>query len=223
MREIVLDTETTGLAASCGDRLVEIGCLELFNHLPTGETYHQYINPTIPMPSEAQKIHGLSDEFLNDKPVFSQVAKNFLDFISDAPLVIHNATFDMGFINAELEKVELPQIPSSRAIDTIGLARKKFPGAPASLDALCRRFKIDNSARALHGALIDAELLAEVYLELVGGRQPGLVLGSATLSQTNKKEAIRKALVPRPHQPTCEELEKHKNFLKNLKKPLWEN
>ena len=223
MREIVLDTETTGLSASAGDRLVEIGCLELFNHLPTGETYHQYINPTIPMPLEAQKIHGLSDEFLNDKPVFSQVAKNFLEFISDAPLVIHNATFDMGFINAELEKAELPQIPSSRAIDTIALARNKFPGAPASLDALCRRFKVDNSARALHGALLDAELLAEVYLELVGGRQPGLVLGSTTLSQTNKKEEIRKTLVPRPHQPTSDELEKHLDFLKGLKKPLWEN
>ena len=129
----------------------------------------------------------------------------------------------MGFINAELEKAELPQIPSSRAIDTIALARNKFPGAPASLDALCRRFKVDNSARALHGALLDAELLAEVYLELVGGRQPGLVLGSTTLSQTNKKEEIRKTLVPRPHQPTSDELEKHLDFLKRLKKPLWEN
>ena len=223
MREIVLDTETTGLSANAGDRLVEIGCLELFNHLPTGETYHQYINPTIPMPSEAQQIHGLSDEFLKDKPVFSEVVNKFLDFISDAPLVIHNATFDMGFINAELEKVELSPMPSSRAIDTIALARKKYPGAPASLDALCRRFKIDNSARALHGALLDAELLAEVYLELVGGRQPGLVLGSAILPQTNKKDEIRKALVPRPHHPTSEELEKHVEFLKSLKKPLWNN
>ena len=223
MREIVLDTETTGLSASAGDRLVEIGCLELFNHLPTGKTYHQYINPTIPMPSEAQKIHGLSDEFLGDKPVFSDVVDKFLNFISEAPLVIHNATFDMGFINAELQKVDLPKIPSTRAIDTIALARKKYPGAPASLDALCRRFKIDNSARALHGALLDAELLSEVYLELVGGRQPGLVLGSATLAQTNKKDDARIALAPRPHQPTSDELEKHAEFLRRLKNPLWEN
>ncbi|HHL22335.1 MAG TPA: DNA polymerase III subunit epsilon [Aliiroseovarius sp.] len=176
MREIVLDTETTGLEPARGDRIVEIGAVELINHMPTGKTYHQYINPERTMPQEAYEVHGLSDEFLADKPVFKEIAADFLAFIGDSRLVIHNASFDMKFINAELEWAGLPGLPMERAHDTLAVARQKFPGSPASLDALCRRFGIDNSSRELHGALLDSEILAEVYLELVGGRQPGLVL-----------------------------------------------
>jgi len=177
MREIVLDTETTGLRADEGDRVVEIGAVELINTLPTGRTYHQYINPERPMPMEAYQIHGLGDAFLADKPVFAAVAEAFLAFIGDAPLVIHNAEFDMGMINAELARLGRPALPAARAIDTAAMARRAFPGAPASLDALCRRFGVDNSGRQKHGALLDSELLAEVYLELQGGRQRGLSLG----------------------------------------------
>ncbi|MBS40461.1 MAG: DNA polymerase III subunit epsilon [Rhodospirillales bacterium] len=221
MREVVLDTETTGLSARDGDRLVEIGCIELENHLPTGRVYHQYINPTIPMPPDAQKIHGLSDEFLKDKPVFSNIAEAFLDFISDAKLIIHNAKFDISFINAELERGGLSTISIDRTVDTIAVTRKKYPGAPASLDALCRRFNIDNSARTLHGALLDAELLSEVYLELIGGRQPGLVLETSEDSDEGFEVVKRERLLPRPHQPTEEELEKHNRFIQKLLNPLW--
>ena len=181
MREIVLDTETTGFEPTEGHRIVEIGAVELFNHLPTGQTYHQYINPERAMPKEAFEVHGLGDDFLRDKPVFKAVGQAFLDFIGDAKLVIHNAAFDMKFLNAELERAGLPVLPSARATDTLMIARSRFPGSPASLDALCRRFGIDNTMREKHGALLDSEILAEVYLELVGGRQPDLVLdGSAT-------------------------------------------
>ena len=176
MREIVLDTETTGFEPAEGHRIVEIGAVELFNHLPTGRTYHQYINPERQMPKEAFEVHGLGDDFLRDKPVFKAIGQAFLDFIGDAKLVIHNAAFDMKFLNAELEWAGLPGLPWARAVDTLAIARQKFPGAPASLDALCRRFGVDNSAREKHGALLDSEILAEVYLELVGGRQPDLVL-----------------------------------------------
>lgn len=177
MREIVLDTETTGFDPETGDRIVEIGAIELMNHLPTGRTYHQYINPERPMPKEAFDVHGLGDDFLRDKPKFAQIAQDFVDFIGDdAKLVIHNAQFDMKFLNAELKWTGRMVMPYSRAIDTLEIARNKFPGAQNSLDALCRRFRIDNSNRTLHGALLDSELLAEVYLALMGGRQPGLVL-----------------------------------------------
>ncbi|NEX48102.1 DNA polymerase III subunit epsilon [Pseudotabrizicola algicola] len=179
MREIVLDTETTGFEPSEGHRIVEIGAVELFNHLPTGKTYHQYINPERAMPKEAFEVHGLGDEFLKDKPLFHSIGRAFLDFIGDAQLVIHNAAFDMKFLNFELERANLPTLPNSRATDTLMIARRKFPGSPASLDALCRRFGIDNSAREKHGALLDSEILAEVYLELVGGRQPDFMLGTA--------------------------------------------
>ncbi len=172
MREIVLDTETTGFDPESGDRIVEIGAVELFNHLPTGRTYHQYINPERTMPTEAFEVHGLGDDFLRDKPVFAKIGQAFLDFIGPAPLVIHNAAFDMKFLNAELGWMKLPPIPMDQALDTLAIARRKFPGSPASLDALCRRFGIDNSSRDLHGALLDSEILAEVYLELIGGRQP---------------------------------------------------
>ena len=179
MREIVMDTETTGLDPNTGDRIVEIGGVELFNHMPTGETYHQYINPQRDMPEGAFAVHGLSAEFLSDKPLFADVAQAFLDFVGDSKLVIHNASFDMKFINAELKWIEKPPLPWAQAIDTLAIARKKFPGAQNSLDALCRRFGI-RTERELHGALLDSEILAEVYLELIGGRQPDLVLGAGT-------------------------------------------
>ncbi len=190
MREIVLDTETTGFEPAEGHRIVEIGAIELFNHMPTGQTYHQYINPERAMPAEAFDVHGLGDDFLRDKPRFADIAPAFLDFVgADSRLVIHNAAFDMKFLNAELNWVNRPPIATERALDTVALARRKFPGAPASLDALCRRFGIDNSAREKHGALLDSELLAEVYLELIGGRQPNLVLavspGLASVGETS--------------------------------------
>lgn len=176
MREIVLDTETTGFDPFTGDRIVEIGAVELYNHMPTGKMFHEYINPERSMPQEAFQVHGLGDDFLRDKPVFRQVAQKFLAFVDDAKLVIHNASFDMKFLNAELGWVDLPALPMDQAIDTLEIARRKFPGSPASLDALCRRFAIDNSARTLHGALLDSEILAEVYLQLIGGRQPDFAL-----------------------------------------------
>ena len=176
MREIVLDTETTGFEPAEGHRIVEIGAVELVNHMPTGRTFHQYINPLRPMPKEAFEVHGLGDDFLRDKPVFKAVGQAFLDFIEDSRLVIHNAAFDMKFLNAELGWAGLPTLAAERALDTLLIARKRFPGSPASLDALCRRFGVDNSSREKHGALLDSEILAEVYLELVGGRQPDLVL-----------------------------------------------
>lgn len=189
MREIVLDTETTGFEPSEGHRIVEIGAVEIFNHLPTGKTYHQYINPERMMPKEAFAVHGLGDEFLRNQPVFKLIGQAFLDFIGDSQLVIHNAAFDMKFLNFELTKANLPAIPMTRATDTLMIARRKFPGSPATLDALCRRFGVDNSAREKHGALLDSEILAEVYLELVGGRQPDFGLNPA--SQTNKPSAAQ--------------------------------
>lgn len=178
MREIVIDTETTGFEPESGDRIVEIGAVELYNHMPTGRRFHKYINPQRAMPEAAFAVHGLGDEFLRDKPLFVEIAQEFLDFVQDAKLVIHNAAFDMKFLNAELGWLKLPQLPWAQAIDTLAIARQKFPGSPASLDALCRRFQIDNSARTLHGALLDSEILAEVYLELIGGRQPDFVLST---------------------------------------------
>lgn len=210
MREIVLDTETTGLDPAEGDRIVEIGAVELMNHLPTGRTWHQYINPERSMPRGAFEVHGIGHDILEppgpavpggvtlrDKPVFARIAKAFLDFIGDAQLVIHNASFDMKFLNAELERVGQPGLPYARATDTLMIARSRFPGSPASLDALCRRFGIDNSMREKHGALLDSEILAEVYLELIGGRQPDLVLGArpeTTIQGANEGVAWR----PRP-------------------------
>ena len=176
MREIVLDTETTGLDPENGDRIVEIGAVELFNHVPTGRTFHHYINPERPMAEEAFQIHGLGDAFLADKPRFAEIAAEFVAFMGDSRLVAHNAAFDFRFLNAELARCGVQAIAWERVVDTLALARQKFPGSPCSLDALCRRFAIDNSARTLHGALLDSEILAEVYLELVGGRQPGFTL-----------------------------------------------
>jgi DNA polymerase-3 subunit epsilon len=222
MREVVLDTETTGLSPDSGDRIVEIGCLELANHMSTGRHFHVYINPQMAMPSAAQDVHGLSDEFLSDKPLFAAVADDFLDFVGDDPLVIHNAAFDMGFINAELKRMGRAPLPPEQAIDTVSMARQRFPGSPASLDALCRRFGIDNSSRTLHGALLDAELLAEVYLELNGGRQPGLVLQTATQETTEALKIDRVDRPPRPHAASEEELARHAAFLEKLTNPIWQ-
>jgi DNA polymerase-3 subunit epsilon len=221
MREIVLDTETTGLHAMGGDRLVEIGGVEMINHVPTGAHYHVYINPERPVPLEAQRVHGLTDEFLADKPVFAEVVGGFLDFIGDAQLVIHNAEFDMGFLNAELGRLGLPPIPMARAIDTVALARRRWPGAQASLDALCRRFGIDNSGRTLHGALLDAELLAEVWLEMCGGREPGLAITAKVEVVETTVVVERIARPARPHAPTEAELAAHLAFIKGLTDPIW--
>lgn len=225
MREIVLDTETTGFKYEIDDRVVEIGCIELVNHIPTGRHFHVYINPERPMPEDAFKVHGLSDEFLAAKPVFAAVAQGFIDFIGDDPLVIHNAAFDLGFLNAELARLQgYPHLAMERAIDTVRLARQKFPGAQASLDALCKRFNIDNSARTKHGALLDAELLAEVYLELIGGRQQGL--GLAGLDADGQSivalQAPRGPARPsRAHAPSEAEQAAHAAFVAKLKDPLW--
>ena len=235
MREIVLDTETTGISPRDGHRIIEIGALELMHHLPTGKTLHIYINPERDIDDGAVAVHGLTSAFLTDKPLFAEIVDEFLSFIGDSPLVIHNASFDIGFINAELDKIQHPPIPMDRAIDTLTMARKKFPGAQANLDALCRRFEIDNSHRDLHGALVDADLLASVYVELLGGRQPGLSLGAenkndTTAVPTNAEQASsmlqvegdKKPVRPiRPHSPSSEETAAHDKFLAKLKDPIW--
>ena len=237
MREIVVDTETTGPDPLTGDRVVEIAALELVNHLPTGEHYHVYLNPERDMPAEAFAVHGLSEEFLADKPLFVTEAQAFLDFIADSPLVIHNGAFDMKFLNAELARIKRPHLPLARMVDTLAMARKRFPGAPASLDALCRRFGVDLSVRTLHGALVDCELLAAVYLEMVGGRQPGLVLADDSGLATRKGRGSRgqqprsgraepapevQIRPPRPHAPTPEEEERHRAFTGSaLKDAIW--
>ncbi|MEO3427835.1 DNA polymerase III subunit epsilon [Pelagibius sp. CAU 1746] len=221
MREIVLDTETTGLDPAAGHRIVEIAGLELLHHIPTGRTYREYINPERDMPEEAERIHGLSEDFLKDKPVFSEVAQSFLDFIGDAKLVIHNASFDMKFLNAELRDAGHERLSMERAIDTVALARERFPGAQVNLDALCRRFEIDNSARTFHGALLDCELLAEVYLELRGGRQPGLVLESQRKTVRAAAPVNREVRPPRPHAASPGEKAAHEAMLEKLSDPLW--
>lgn len=224
MREIVLDTETTGLSPQDGHRLVEIGCLELFNHVATGKFFHAYIDPERDMPDGAFQVHGLSTEFLRGKPKFAEVADEFLAFIGDDPLVIHNAGFDMNFINWELKASGRPALPMARAIDTLDIARKKFPGAQNSLDALCRRFNVDNSGRTKHGALLDSELLAEVYLELMGGRQPGLVLQAdfAGAGGGAKRIAREPRPVALPPRLTDAEREAHDAFIASLGgEPLW--
>lgn len=219
MREIVLDTETTGFDPESGDRIVEIGAVELHNHVATGRTYHQYINPERAMPQEAFEVHGLGDDFLRDKPKFVEIGQAFLDFVGDAKLIIHNAAFDMKFLNAELGWMGLPLLPFDQAIDTLLIARKRFPGSPASLDALCRRFAIDNSARTLHGALLDSEILAEVYLELIGGRQPDFGLATSVQATASggqdewRPRARHSALPPRI---TDEEEAAHKAFVEKL-------
>lgn len=218
MREIVLDTETTGFEPESGDRIVEIGAIELINHVRTGKEYHQYINPERSMPDGAFQVHGLGDDFLKDFPVFKQVGQAFIDFIGDARLVIHNAAFDMKFLNAELDGMGLPRLPYDRAIDTLAIARSKFPGSPASLDALCRRFGVDNAARTKHGALLDSEILAEVYLELIGGRQPTMSLVSQQEGQSTAQGnwTPRPRPEPLPSRLTEEEAAAHAAFVETL-------
>ncbi len=222
-REIVLDTETTGFEPSQGHRLVEIGCLELINSVPSGRVFHTYINPERDVPQEAFAVHGLSHDFLKDHPPFKDVAPLFMDFIQEDPLVIHNAKFDMKFLNAELKWLSFPEIPFSRSIDTLIMARQKFPGSPASLDALCKRFNVDISSREKHGALIDAELLAQVYLELIGGKQPGLTL--AFSRETNPEKEIqtqeKKIREQRHFKLHEDELSAHESLVSQLKNPLW--
>jgi len=224
MREIVLDTETTGLDPLRGDRLVEVGCVEIFNRMPTGQTFHRYINPQRDMPKEAFDVHGLSAEFLADKPLFSAIADDFLAFIGDAPLVIHNASFDIGFINAELDKVERSPIPRERLVDTLLLARRKHPGVSNRLDDLCSRYAIDNSHRTRHGALLDAELLAEVYIDLIGARQSQLVLADRIESRSGAQADTprRQRQEPLLVRITETELAAHAAFVATLgDKPVW--
>ena len=233
-REIVLDTETTGFEPAEGHRIVEIGCVELDGLLATGKTFHIYINPQRDMPAGAYEVHGLSAEFLSGFPVFEEQAGDFVEFIGDAPLVIHNASFDMKFLNAELKLVGRPILPMSRAIDTLTMARKAFPGSPASLDALCRRFGIDNASRTLHGALLDSELLAEVYLELRGGRQPGFGLDVLAPAQSGTRgfqsggkggtleaEADVFTFPKRSFDVPKEESDRHSRFLNDISDPIW--
>ena len=218
MREIVLDTETTGLDPLDGHRLVEIGCIELVNRIPSGQTFHAYFNPQRSMPAEAFAVHGLSDDFLKDKLFFAEVVDDLIAFLGDAPLVIHNAAFDVGFINAELERTGRPLIPRERTVDTLLIARRKHPGASNRLDDLCVRYAIDNSRRTKHGALLDAELLAEVYVELIGARQAQLVLSQTTMSHRLAGEPIivRERLVPLAAAVTAEVRAAHRAFIATL-------
>lgn len=219
MREIVVDTETTGLDPAAGHRIVEIGCVELLNHLPTGRTFQCYLNPERGVPNDAFGVHGLSAAFLADKPRFAEIVEALFQFLADSPLVIHNAAFDLGFLNAELRRLGRDEIASERTIDTVGLARRKYPGAPASLDALCRRYQIDLSDRVIHGALKDAKLLARVYLKLRGGRQPGLLLASAS---TRRLPGIEPATwVGKLVHPSADEQVAHRAFVDAIPNALW--
>ncbi|MDN5248166.1 PREDICTED: DNA polymerase III subunit epsilon-like [Rhagoletis zephyria] len=223
IREIILDTETTGLNAESGHRIIEIGCVELINRIPTGKVFHQYINPERDIPYHSFKVHGISEEFVQDKPLFSEVVSEFLNFIADDILIIHNATFDIKFLNMELDKVNAEPISFERVVDTLQLARKKFAGSPASLDALCKRFDISLEDRELHGALVDAHLLAKVYVELTGGLQTHLFenkneQGSESASKRDHKTHN---LTCREYQPSSEEIDAHQELLKQIKNPLW--
>ena len=226
VREIILDTETTGLDPAKGDRIVEVGAVELLNHLPTGRTFHVYINPERNMPKEAEAVHGLSSTFLRDKPVFASIVQDFMDFLGDDVLIIHNASFDMAFINAELGFLRMPSIPPERVVDTLHIARQKHPGAANSLDALCRRYGIDNSRRTKHGALLDSELLAEVYLELIGGRQTNLILEASRTKRAATVVAAQQISyqrpAPLPSRLTDEERAAHSAFVADLgEHALW--
>jgi DNA polymerase-3 subunit epsilon len=225
MREIVLDTETTGLDPLRGDRLVEVGCVELFNRMPTGQTFHRYMNPEREMSAEAFAVHGLSTQFLTDKPFFHEVVDDLLEFIGDAPLVIHNASFDISFINAELDRIKRPTIPRERLVDTLLLARRKHPGVSNRLDDLCSRYAIDNSHRTRHGALLDAELLAEVYVDLIGARQSVLILATeaAEIRVGVSGEMLRRQR-PAPLVPRLTDADRkaHRAFIATLgDKPVW--
>lgn len=225
MREIVFDTETTGLSARDGDRMVEIGCVELVNRVETGRTYHAYFNPERSMPAEAYAVHGLSDTFLSDKPKFDSKADELLEFLGDSPLVAHNAGFDFSFLNTELTACGRAEVSRDRMVDTVAMARQMHPGAKHSLDALCTRYGIDRSHRVKHGALLDAELLAQLYIEMTGGRQIGLVLAEDAVVVETATVALRNDrpfLAPRAHQPSADELARHAEFMKKISNPLWQ-
>jgi DNA polymerase-3 subunit epsilon len=225
MREIVFDTETTGLDPSSGDRMVEIGCIEIYNRIETGRHFHAYVNPEREMPFGAEAVHGLTTIFLSDKPRFTDKAEELLEFIGDAPLVAHNASFDFAFLNFELERCGRSPVCMSRMVDTLAIARTRHPGAKHSLDALCMRFGIDRSQRVKHGALLDAQLLAQVYVELTGGRQIGLGLiadtASVPVSTSARPITVREPRPARPHFAAVEELERHRAFIAKLVNPLW--
>ena len=226
MREIVLDTETTGLDPAQGHRMVEVGCIEIINKVRTGKYFHAYINPERSMPAEAERVHGLSGSFLADKPRFAEIADALLEFLGAAPLVIHNAAFDMKFLRAELARLEhvAQALENAAVVDTLKIAREKFPGSPANLDALCRRFEVDLSARTQHGALLDAELLAEVYLELCGGRQTALQLGKTSISTSSDADRPNNQRTPVPMRqfaPSAEEQAAHAQLIESLVDPLW--
>jgi len=228
MREIVFDTETTGLDPKTGDRMVEIGCVEMVNRVATGETYHAYYNPQRDMPAGAEAVHGLSSAFLSDKPLFAESVDELLEFVGDSPLVAHNAGFDFGFVNNELALIDRESISMERMVDTVAMARKKHPGAKNSLDALCTRYGIDRSHRVKHGALLDAELLAQVYVELTGGRQIGLELAAEVSAKSGsafdparQSNTNRDFRAPRPHSASPEELARHQAFIKQIETPIW--
>ena len=225
MREIVFDTETTGLNPAGGDRIVEIGCIEMFNRVETGRHFHAYFNPERSMPSDAEAVHGLTTIFLSDKPSFTELADELLEFLEDSPLIAHNASFDFGFLNFELERCGRPHVSMSRMVDTLTLARIRHPGAKHSLDALCMRFGIDRSHRVKHGALLDAQLLAQVYVELTGGRQIGLGLVADTdqlrVDASAGTVKVREPRLARPHYAHADELERHRAFIAKLINPLW--
>lgn len=231
MREIVFDTETTGLDPKSGDRLVEIGCIEMVNRVPTGEVFHCYFNPERDMPAEAEAVHGLSITFLSDKPKFAEKAAAFLDFIADTPLIAHNAGFDFGFMNNELEMCGLEPVSRDRMVDTVAIARRKHPGAKLSLDALCSRYGIDRSHRTKHGALLDAELLAQLYVELLGGRQIGLELAEEVAARAGAAVVEESVMLspsvnrpfrsPRPHAASAEEIARHDDFMAGFSEPIW--
>jgi len=224
MREIVFDTETTGLNPAAGDRMVEIGCIEMIGRVETGRHFHCYFNPGRSMPSEAEAVHGLSDIFLSDKPSFADKVEELLEFIGDSPLVAHNASFDFGFLNHELNNCGRPAVCITRMVDTLGLARTRHPGAKHSLDALCTRFGVDRSQRVKHGALLDAQLLAQVYIELTGGRQIGLglVADPVTAAPVAAPVQVQRPMrAPRPHHASPAEVERHASFLARITNPLW--
>ena len=225
MREVVLDTETTGLEPAQGHRVVEVGAVELVNHIPSGKSFRRYLDPERDMPEDAERVHGLTRAFLAGHRRFAEEADALLAFIGDAKLVMHNAPFDLAFLNAELERIGKPPIPPARTLDTLALARRKYPGAPASLDALCKRFGIDRSAREKHGALLDAALLTEVYLELIGGRQPRLELQRTAAAPPDAAGTPRaaRARTPRPHAPSEAEATAHAAFVATLKDPIWDD
>lgn len=230
MREIVFDTETTGLDPKTGDRMVEIGCIELINRVPSGATFHAYFNPQRDMPAGAEAVHGLSASFLSDKPLFAELAEGLISFLGDSPLVAHNASFDFGFLNAELELAQMEPVSIERMVDTVAMARKRHPGAKLSLDALCTRYGIDRSHRVKHGALLDAELLAQVYVELTGGRQIGLELAADAVRVDTQQDGSKENILaradgerrePRPHTASPEELARHRAFVETIQAPVW--